>query len=191
MLPVIMKNILLAIIFLPFLTFSQSTKTYLELIDEAKTNKSADQIEKLIIGTWEFDKLTDSNGKTISEITHFINDTITANEIVWRPSMRIEKDGTYKLMGCENPYNCESGKWEYDREHKLFRMTYDEPKYNVPIDKLAPGLLEQLRESGSLIEFTKNEIEFAEITQTELKVFELLESDGNEFKYNLIVYRKK
>ena len=70
-------------------------------------------------------------------------------------------------------------------------MTYDEPKYNVPIEKLAPGLLEQLKESGALIEFTKNEIEFAEITQTELKVFEFLESDGNEFKYNLIVYRKK
>ena len=186
-----MKKILLAIIFLPFLTFSQSTKTYLELIDDAKTKKSADQIEKLIIGTWEFEKLTDSNGKSISEITHVINDTITANEIVWRPSMRIEKDGTYKLMGCDNPYNCESGKWEYDREYKLFRMTYDEPKYNVPIDKLAPGLLEQLKKSGSLMVFTKNEIEFAEITETELIIFDLLPSDGTEFKYNLLVYRKK
>lgn len=186
-----MKNILLAIIFLPILTYCQSSKTYLELIDDAKTKKNAEQIEKLIIGTWEFEKLTDSHGKTISEITHFINDTITANEIVRRPSMRIEKDGTYNLMGCENPYNCESGKWEYDREHKLFRMNYDEPKYNVPIEKLAPGLLEQLKESGSLIEITKNEIEFAEITQTELKVFEFLESDGTEIKYNLIVYRKK
>ena len=186
-----MKNILLAIIFLPILTYCQSPKTYLELIDDAKTKKSAEQIEKLIIGTWEFEKLTDSNGKTISEITHFINDTITANEVIWRPSMRIEKNGTYELIGCDNPDNCESGKWEYDREFKLFRMTYDKPRYNVPVDKLAPGLLEQLKESGSLIEFTKNEIEFAKITQTELKVFELLESDGTEFKYNLIVYRKK
>ncbi|MEA1787733.1 hypothetical protein U1E44_16670 [Arenibacter sp. GZD96] len=186
-----MKNILLAIMFLPILTFSQSTKSYLELIDDAKTKKSADQIEELIIGTWEFEKLTDSNGKAISEITHFINDTITANEVVWRPSMRIEKNGIYKLMGCDNPYNCESGKWEYDREYKLFRMTYDEPKYNVPIDKLAPGLLEQLKKSGSLMVFTKNEIEFAEITESELVVFDLLPSDGTEFKYNLLVYRKK
>lgn len=186
-----MKKILLIILILPILAFSQSSKSYLELIDDAKTKKSAEQIEDLIIGTWEFEKLTDNNGNVISEITHFINDTITATEIVWRPSMQIKKNGTYKLIGCENAYNCESGKWEYDREFKLFRMTYDEPKYNVPIEKLAPGLLEQLKESGALIEFTKNEIEFAEITQTELKVFEFLESDGNEFKYNLIVYRKK
>ena len=94
-----MKNILLAIIFLPILTYCQSSKTYLELIDDAKTKKSAEQIEKLIIGTWEFEKLTDSNGKIISEITHFINDTITANEVIWRPSMRIEKNGTYELIG--------------------------------------------------------------------------------------------
>ena len=186
-----MKKILLAIIFLPILTYCQSSKTYLELIDDAKTKKSAEQIEKLIIGIWEFEKLTDSNGKAISEVTHFINDTITANEVIWRPSMRIEKNGTYELIGCENAGNCEKGKWKYDSKEKVVVMTFDKPKYNVPIDKLAPGLLEQLKKSGSLIEFTENEIEIAEITQTELKVFELLESDGTEFKYNLIVYRKK
>lgn len=186
-----MKNTLLAIIFFPLLTYCQSSKTYLELVDDAKTKKSAEQIEKLIIGTWEFQNLTDSNGKTISEITHFINDTITTNEVVWRPSMRIDKNRTYELIGCDNPNNCETGKWEYDRKEKVFRMTFDKPTYNVPIDKLAPGLLEQLKKSGSLIEFTKNEIEIAEITQTKLKVFEFLESDGTEFNYNLLVYRKK
>ena len=103
----------------------------------------------------------------------------------------LKKSGTYELIGCDNPNNCETGKWEYDRKEKVFRMTFDKPTYNVPIDKLAPGLLEQLKESGSLIEFTKNEIEIAEITQTELKVFEFLESDETEFKYNLKVYRKK
>ncbi|WP_313114347.1 hypothetical protein [Aequorivita sediminis] len=186
-----MKNILLAIIFLPILTYCQSSKTYLELIDDAKTKKNAEQIKNLIIGTWEFQKLTDKNGKIIEEIKHFVNDTITANEVVWRPSMRIEKNGTYELIGCENTENCESGKWKYDSEKKVVILTFDKPKYNLPIDKLAPGLLEQLKKSGSLIEFTENEIEIAEITQTELKVFELLESDGTEFKYNLIVYRKK
>ena len=186
-----MKNILLAIILFPVLTYCQSTKTYLELVDEAKTQKSAEQIEKLIIGTWEFQKLTDKNGKKISEVKHFVNDTITATEFVSRPNMRIEKDKTYELFGCENGENCESGIWEYYSKAKIFRMTFDKPKYNVPIDKLTPGLLEQLKKSGSLIEFTKNEIEIAEITQTELKVFKFLESDGTEFKYNLIVYRKK
>jgi hypothetical protein len=86
-----MKKILLAIILFPILTYCQSSKTYLELVDDAKTKKSAKQIEKLIVGTWEFQKLTDKNGKIIEEITHFINDTITANEVVWRPSMRIKK----------------------------------------------------------------------------------------------------
>ncbi len=186
-----MKNILLAIIFLPISTYCQSPKSYLELVDDAKTKKSTEQIENLIIGTWEFEKLTDKNGKIIAEIKHFVNDTITANEVVWRPSMRIEKNGTYELIGCENTENCESGKWEYDSKEKVLIMTFDKPQYNVPIEKLAPGLLEQLKKSGSLIEFTKNEIEIAEITQTELKVFEFLESDGTEFKYNLKVYRKK
>ncbi|WP_225037362.1 hypothetical protein [Winogradskyella sp. SM1960] len=186
-----MKNILLAIILFPLLTFSQSSKTYMELVDAAKTKKSAEQIEKLIIGTWEFQKLTDKNGKTIAEVKHFVNDTITATEFVSRPNMRIEMDKTYELFGCENSENCESGIWEYDSKAKIFRMTFNKPKYNVPIDKLAPGLLEQLKKSGSLIEFTKNEIEIAEITQTELKIFEFLESDGTDFKYNLKVYRKK
>ena len=39
--------------------------------------------------------------------------------------------------------------------------------------------------------FTKNEIEFTEITETELIVFDLLPNDGTKFKYNLLVYRKK
>ncbi|MBQ4916326.1 hypothetical protein J8L85_17915 [Maribacter sp. MMG018] len=186
-----MKKILLTILLIPFLTYSQSSKTYLELVDDAKTKKSAEQIEKLIIGTWEFQKLTDKNGKVIAEVKHFVNDTITATEYVFRPNMRIKKNKTYELFGCENAENCESGKWEYDSYAKIFRMTFDKPKYNVPIDKLAPGLLEQLKKSGSLIEFTKNEIEIAEITQTELKVFEFLESDGTELEYNLKVYKKK
>ncbi|TQD39134.1 hypothetical protein [Haloflavibacter putidus] len=186
-----MKNILLAIILLPLLTYCQSSKTYLELVDDAKTKKNAEQIEKLIIGTWEFQKLTDKNGKTIAEVKHFVNDTITATEYVSRPNMRIEKDKTYEIFGCENAENCEIGAWEYDSKAKIFRMTFDKPKYKVPIDRIAPGLLEQLKKSGSLIEFTKNEIEIAEITQTELKVFEFLESDGTELKYNLKVYRKK
>ena len=58
-----MKKILLAIIFLPILTYCQSSKSYLELVDDAKTKKNAEQIENLIIGTWEFQKLTDKNGK--------------------------------------------------------------------------------------------------------------------------------
>ncbi|WP_066219759.1 hypothetical protein [Formosa haliotis] len=185
-----MKNILLAIILIPILTYSQSSKTYLELVDNAKTKKSAEQIEKLIVGTWEFQKLTDKNGKTIAEVKHIVNDTITATEFVSRPNMRIEKDKTYELFGCENAANCESGIWEYDSKAKIFKMTFDKPKYNVPIDKLAPGLLEQLKKSGTLIEFTNSEIEIAKITQTELKIFEFLESDGKELKYNLKVYKK-
>ena len=187
-----MKKLLLTILFLlPILNYSQSEKSYLELIDEAKTKKNASEIEKLIIGTWEFEKLTDKNGKTISQRSHIVNDSITAKEIIWRPGMQINKDGTYKLIGCENPTNCESGKWIYDKEYKLFRMIFDEPKYNVPIDRVSPELLEKLKKSGTLQKFTKNEIEFIEITENELKVFDLLPSDGTELKYNILVYQKK
>ncbi len=187
-----MKKLLLIIIFLiPILNFSQAQKSYLELIDEAKTKKNASEIEKLIIGTWEFQKLTDKNGKVISQRNHIVNDTITATENIWRPSMQINQNGTYKLIGCENSANCETGKWIYDKEFKLFRMTFDKPKYNVPIDRVSPELLEKLKKSGTLKEFKKNEIEFVEITENELKVFDLLPSDGTELKYNILVYRKK
>jgi len=185
-----MKNILIAILLFPLLTYSQSSKIYLQMVDDAKTKKNADEIEKLMIGTWEFQKLTDKNGNIITEINHFINQEITAIETVHRPSIHIKKDKTYQLFGCKNEENCESGTWEYDANQKVFRMTFDTPKYNVPIDKLAPGLLDQLKKSGSLIEFTKDEIEIAEITKNELKIFDFLESDGTEFKYHLKVYQK-
>ncbi|WP_435139288.1 hypothetical protein [Formosa sp. A9] len=186
-----MKKLLTIILLIPILNFGQSEKSYLELIDEAKTKKNSSEIEKLIIGTWEFQKLTDKNGKIISQRNHVVNDTITALENIWRPSMQINKNGTYKLIGCENPTNCETGKWIYDKEFKLFRMIYDKPKYNVPIDRVSPELLEKLKKSGTLKEFTKNEIEFVEITENELKVFDLLPSDGTELKYNILVYKKK
>ncbi|WP_445734814.1 hypothetical protein [Mariniflexile sp.] len=177
-----MKKLILTILFIPILAFGQS-KSYFELKGEAKTKKSADEIEKLIVGIWEFQKLTDSTGKTIMETTHTLNDT-TTEMIVCLPSMRIEKNGSFQLIDCENPRDFESGKWKYDRRLKLFRMTFD---------KLTPEHLKKLKESNlnPLASLRTKEIEFSKITETELKVFAHLPTDGTEFKYNLLIYRKK
>lgn len=94
-----MKNTLFAILIFPLLIYCQTPKSYLELVDDAKTKKSSEEVEKLIVGTWKFQKLTDINGTVIEEITHSVNDTITATEIVSRPHMRINKDKTYELFG--------------------------------------------------------------------------------------------
>ena len=61
----------------------------------------------------------------------------------------------------------------------------------MDIDKLAPGLFEKLKESGSLIEFTENIMEIAELSKSELIIIEHLPHNQYEFKYNLRVYKKK
>ena len=61
----------------------------------------------------------------------------------------------------------------------------------MTFDRLTPEHLNKLKDSNPLAAFRTKEIEFSEITDTELKVFAYLPSDGTEFKYNLLVYRKK
>ena len=70
-------------------------------------------------------------------------------------------------------------------------MTFDKPQYNVDVDKLAPGLFEQLKESGTLIEFTENIMIITEINKSELIIVEHLPHNEFEFKYNLRIYKKK
>jgi len=186
-----MKKILLAIIFIvPLLTFSQTEKSNLELINNVKTQKSGKEIKTLIVGEWEFVKLTDHKGKVISETEHTVSKSIKANEKITRPNIKITQKGEYELINCNKP-ECEKGTWEYDETEKVLRLTFDKPQYNVDIDKLAPGLFEKLKESGSLIEFTENIMEIAELSKSELITIEHLPHNQYEFKYNLRVYKKK
>ena len=185
-----MKKIYLIILLLSF-NYSFCQESNLELIDNAKTKLSSKKINKLLIGDWVFEKLTDSTKlNEIGKVTHKINDTISATEIVKRPSVRINKDGTYTQYDCPTE-NCETGKWNYDSTEKVLKFKFKEPKYNVPIDRLAPGLLEKLKANGQLIVSEGFEWEIAEINKTELVIIEHLPHNEFEFKYNLRIYRKK
>lgn len=184
-------NKLYLIILIISFNFSLSQESNKQLIENVKTKLSSKKINKLLVGNWEFEKLTDSTKTTeIRKIIHEINDTITATEIVKRPSIRINKDGTYKQYDCPTE-NCESGTWNYNFTEKVLKFKFEEPKYNVPIDRLAPGLLEKLKTNGQLIVSDGFEWEIAEISKNELVIIEHLPHNEFEFKYNLRIYRKK
>ena len=186
-----MKKILLILVFIiPALTFSQVKKSNFELIEKVKSQKSGKEIKKLLVGKWEFEKLTDKNGKTISIVNHNVTESIQAVEEVYRPSIKINETGNYELFNCEKT-QCEKGIWKYDSSEKILLLTFDKPKYNVDIKKLAPGLLEQLKKSGTLREIKENFMEIAKINKTELIIIEHLPHNEFEFKYNLRVYKKK
>ena len=184
-----MKKKLLVLLFIvPLSVFSQTEKSNFELIDNVKTQKSGKKIKKLLVGNWKFEKLTDKNGKTI--FTANPNKSIQRTDQIYRPNIKIKKNGEYEFLNCKKP-DCNKGTWEYDNTDKILRLTFDKPQYNVEIDKLTPGLLEQLKESGTLIEFKENYIEIAELSKTELIIIEHLPHNEFEFKYNLRVYNKK
>ncbi len=185
-----MKKIYLIILFLSF-NHSFCQESNLKLINNAKTKLSTKKINKFLIGNWEFEKLTNSTkSNDIGKVFHKINDSISATEIVKRPSVRINKDGTYEQYDCPAD-NYESGKWNYNSTQKVLKFNFKEPKYDVPIDRLAPGLLEKLKADGQLIVSEGFEWEIAEINKTELVIIEHLPHDEFEFKYNLRIYRKK
>ncbi len=171
-------------------SYSQIKETNETLIDRIKTTKSSRTIEKLLVGVWEFKGLMDSTkNEFIRERKIKVNDTITATEYVERPSIKISKDGTYAEYNC--PGKCETGTWRYDKGEKVLKFKFKEPKYNVPIDNLAPGLLEKLKATGQLIVFEGDEWEIKDITQDELIIIEHLPHDEFELLYSLRVYRKK
>ena len=180
-----MNKILLIILILPFLTYCQSTKNISEL------KRTTEQNENSIIGSWKFQKLIDRTGIEISEVPFELNDTIKGIEIIARPSIRINENGTYELFDCPNPDSCDKGTWKYNKKDNAIILTFDKPVYNVPIDKLAPVLLEKLKENGTLIEFTEDVWNISLLTENEMRVFEYL--SGNEIKpnYNLRILRRK
>jgi len=185
-----MKNICLIIVLLS-INCADCQESNLELIDSKKTTLPAKEINKLLIGDWKFEKLTDkSKTKEITEIIHYINDTITATEVVKRPCIQIHKDGTFEQYDCPAE-NCETGTWVYDSTEKVIKFKFKAPKYNVPIDRLAPGLLEKLKANGQLTLIEGFEWEISEINNKQMAILEHLPHNEFEFRYNLAIYRRR
>jgi hypothetical protein len=185
-----MKKNILILLFIPILAFSQEKKSNDDLIDNAKTKKQAELIEKEIIGIWLYKKWTDKTGKEITSREVQI-DTIIAVETFVRANIEFKKDGTYKFLNCPFDNGCPNGKWKYNRIDKRIDFIFDKPIYNVPIDKIEPELLKQLKEEGALIETKGFEWEIAEINLNELIIIEHLPHNEFEFDYELSHYLKK
>lgn len=185
-----MKKHIIPFLIVSAISYGQINETNEKLIDNIKTTVSPRKIEKRIVGVWEFKSLMDSTkNKTIQQRKIKVNDTIMATEYVERPSIQINEDGTYAEYNC--PWQCETGTWSYDKKEKVLKFKFKEPKYNVPIDNLAPGLLEKLKANGQLMVFEGDEWEIEDITKDELTIIEHLPHDEFDFLYNLRVYRKK
>ncbi|UOK43657.1 MULTISPECIES: hypothetical protein [Flavobacterium] len=185
-----MKKYILILLLIPILAFSQKKKSNDELIDNVKTKKQAEIIEKEIIGIWLYKKWTDKTGTEITSREIQI-DTIVAIETFVRADIEFKNDGTYKFLNCPFDNGCQNGKWKYNRTEKKINFIFDKPVYNVPIDKIEPELLEQLKKEGVLIATKGFEWEIAEINPNELQIIEHLPHNEFEFDYELSHYIKK
>jgi len=169
-------------------TYGQEKESNQPAINIVKSSKNKFFIEKNIEAYWVFDKLATSSGKIIRR-RNIIVDTLKAVEEVSRPDIIFKNNKEYKIL--DKGIIIEKGKWSYDDKNSILKFIFDEPKYNVPIDKVSPELLEKLKKNGSLIEFTENSWEIHEITNESLSIIEHLPHNEFDFKYNLRVYRKR
>lgn len=178
------------LLIIPILAFSQEKKSNYELIDNVKSKKQAEIIEKEIIGVWQYKNRTDKNGMEITSREVQI-DTIVAKETFALSNIEFKSDGTYKFLNCPFDNVCPNGKWKYNSIDKKIDFIYDKPIYNIPLDKIPPKLLKQLQKEGAIIEIKGTEWEIAEIDTNELKIIEHLPHNEFEFDYELSNYSRK
>ncbi|OIQ19339.1 MAG: hypothetical protein BM557_06445 [Flavobacterium sp. MedPE-SWcel] len=176
-----MKKGYICFVFL-FIVLNSYSQILQSEIDRVKTSASKDFIEKNIVGSWTFEKLTNSEKVQIVKQT-VILDTIVATITIDRPSYLFNKNGRYKITRLDN--TVDEGEWKYSEKDKMLYFFFDKPAYNIPIDKVSPELLKKLQDENMIIEFTKNAIEIHEITSERLVLIEYC-NDG----YYLIYYRK-
>lgn len=179
----------LSIFFVGYVGFAQNIETNDHAIAEIKTKSSKRFIEKNLVGYWEFDKLTTPSGKVINEVETIL-DSLKMIEKISRPDVVFYKNKKYEIID-EGKNVVDKGGWFYDKKDDILRLIFDEPRYNVPIDKISSELLKELKEKKSLIEFTEDNWEIHMISSDELFIIEHLPHNEFDLKYNLRVYRKK
>lgn len=170
-------------------THAQVEKSNESAIDEIKSTSDKKFIEENIVGYWEFENLTTPKGVIIDQQALQI-DTLEVTEKVSRPDVVFYEDKSYEVIDSHTDVT-EKGHWSYDEKDKVLKFIFDEPKYNVPIDKMSVEMLNKLREDGSIIEFKEDSWEIHQITGEKLSVIEHLPHNEFELKYNLRVYRKR
>jgi hypothetical protein len=129
-------------------------------------------LEKDLIGTWEFVELIDSEGNKIDTIWHGMGYELAAGPII-----TLREDGTYSKQFT--PTNTDNGKWSYNQENKSleFKLTYEKP-YDIAAQYLIDNGHAKKDDNGDYFEvITKKVIEFSDSTL----VFE--EREGAQKKY--------
>lgn len=169
-------------------TYAQIEKSNESAINKIKSTASKTFIEENIVGYWLFDKLSNPVGESIKK-REIVVDTLKVLEQVSRPDIVFEKTKKYKIIN--NGLVIEKGVWSYNTKDKILQFVFDKPKYNVPINKVSPELLEKLKKQGALIEFKENSWEIHKIDDESLSIIEHLTHNEFELKYNLRVYKKR
>lgn len=168
---------------------SYSQESNLDAIDNVKTSQNKKTIERSLIGYWKFMTFLNPDGSYIqnpeSELgeSSFIVNT-TKPDIIFYDNKR------YEVKSVEGEV-VEQGTWNYDKKEQELYFEFDEPKYSVPLDKISPELLEKLKQSGGIIEFTENSWVITDISDSSLFILEHLPHDEFELKYVLGFYSKQ
>lgn len=179
---------LLYVLLLNLNGFSQNKKSNLEMINQLKSPLSEEYIVDNIIGFWEFNSLINPSGISY-ENNNLIIDSLSIVMDVSRPDVEFKSDKRYSLL--KNDEVMESGTWQFDNDHRVLKFIFDNPKYNIPLDKISPELLEKAKKNGSIIEFTGDVWEIHKISDSRLLIIEHLPHNEFELNYNLRVYNKK
>ena len=116
-------------------------------------------------------------------------------EIVHRTDYVFHENGTYAANNTLSDTNVISldssnGTWNYDTTPKELKLVYHKPMYPEFLKSSDPAI-EELKKMGILKPQSGYFVEIHKITEDELFLIEHEAHDNNEFKYNLLVYRKR
>ncbi|MDO6814029.1 hypothetical protein [Tenacibaculum soleae] len=168
---------LILVLFIGCTGNSQVKQNNEEAIKHIKSKETKDNIEKLIIGYWNFEKLITPSGKDVE------SDFIEKNS---RPNILFKKNKKYILFNK----TIENGNWSYNVEDEILDFVFDKPQYSVPIDKISSELFQKLKKEGKIFEFKGDSWEIHSIIENELLIIEHLPHNEFELKYVLRKYRK-
>jgi hypothetical protein len=153
-----------------------------------KINVSKIEIEKKILGHWNFKKLTSESDIEIKERV-FNVDTLSVREKIDRPDFVFFKDKKYIILRKKDTIG--KGTWSYSEKEKELFLKYNKPKYNIPIETLSEEIIKSLKASNRLIKFEGFSLEINKLTNNVLIIIEHNPHTENEIKYNLRYYEKK